>query len=275
MVTIKGLARTFTTIKNPHSAIFAKLTNKPTKITFFNGSRFLITWPQFRFLRDHYNLVKKYNLQQIDAETFKINTESFQLIGSQVLICTLDEIESGTYDYDCQGKVVLDIGGFEGDSAVFFWAMGAKKVIIYEPVLEHNRFIQENVRLNNINAEIHNEGIGDEDGEVTVAYEKVDNCFGLEAEGLSNKMKIKIKNVTKVISESDAEVVKIDCEGAEISLVSVPDEILRKIEYAIIEVHTLQIRNSLIQKFKNSGFILAKGNEECDEPISMLYFKRV
>ncbi len=275
MVTIKGLARTFTTIKNPHSAVLSKLTNKPKKIIFLNGSRFLITWSQFRFLRDHYDLLKKYNLQQIDAETFKINTERFQLIGSQVLICILDEIESGMYEYDCKGKVVLDIGGFEGDSAVFFWAMGAKKVIIYEPVLEHNKFILENVRLNNINAEIHNEGIGNEDGEVTVAYEKVDNCFGLEAESLPNKMQIKIKDVTKVISESDADVAKIDCEGAEVSLVNVPSEILRKIEYAIIEVHTLQIRERLIQKFKSAGFIMAKGNEECDEPISMLYFKRV
>lgn len=275
MVTLKGLLRTLTSIRNPHSAILSKLTNKPVKIIFSNGSKFVITWSQFRFLRDNYNLVKKYNLQQIDTDTFKINTERFQLIGSQVLICTLDEIESGIYDYDYKGKVVLDIGGFEGDSAVFFWAMGAKKVIIYEPVLEHNKYIQENVRLNNIKAEVHNEGIGSEDGEVTVAYKKVDNCFGLEAESLPNKMQIKIKDVAKVISESDADVAKIDCEGAEVSLVKVPNEVLRKIEYAIIEVHTLQIRVSLIQKFKSAGFIIAKGTEECYEPISMLYFKRV
>jgi len=51
--------------------------------------------------------------------------------------------------------------------------------------------------------------------------------------------------------------------------------ILRKIEYAIIEAHTLQIRQALIRKFKNSGFILEKGDEECKEPISIVHFKRV
>jgi len=109
-------------------------------------------------------IVKKYNLQQIDFETFKIITDRFQLVGSQVLICISDEIDSGIYDCDCRGKVVLVVGGFEGDSAVYFWAMGARKVIIYETVLEHQKFIEENVRLNNINAEVYNEGIGNSDG---------------------------------------------------------------------------------------------------------------
>ena len=88
-------------------------------------------------------------------------------------------------------------------------------------------------------------------------------------------MKIKIKDITKIISESGAEVAKIDCEGAEISLVNVPQEILRKIEYAMIEVHSLQIRHALIQKFRNSGFTLEKSEEECKEPVSTVYFKRV
>ena len=275
MVTLKGLTRTLAIVKNPYYAILSKFTNKPTKITFSNGSIFTINWSQFRFLRDNYELVKKYNLKQIDFETFKIITDRFQLVGSQVLICTLDEIDSGIYDCDCQGKVVLDIGGFEGDSAVYFWAMGARKVIIYEPVLEHQKFIEENVRLNNINAEVHSEGIGNSDGEVTVAYNNVDNIFGLYSDGLPNKRKIKIKDITRILSECGAEVAKLDCEGAETSLLAVPMEILRKMEYVIIEVHTLQIRQALIQKFKNSGFILEKGDKECKEPISIVHFKRV
>jgi len=275
MVTIKGLIRTLTIVKNPFSAILLKFTNKRTKITFSHGSRFIVTWSQFRFLRDNYELVKKYHLQQIDFNTFKIITDRFQLIGSQVLICTLDEIESGIYDCDCKGKVVLDIGGFEGDSAVYLWAMGASKVVIYEPVVEHRKYIEENIRLNNINAELHIEGIGNLDGELTIGYTKADNCFGLDTEDQPNKMKIRIKDISKVISESGAEVAKIDCEGAEISLVNVPKEILRKLEYAMIEVHSVQIRQALIQKFKSSGFVLEKGDKECKAPVSLVYFRRL
>ncbi len=214
-------------------------------------------------------------MEQVDKEIFKIHTDKFQLVGSQVLICILDEIQSGIYDYDYRGKVVLDIGGFEGDSAAFFWAMGAKKVIIYEPVIEHKKFIEENVRLNKINADIHLEGIGDENQEVSVTYDRADNCFGLQAVGATNKRVIRIRNITEIIATSKAEVAKIDCEGAELSLVNVPKPILRNLEYVIVESHSREIRRLLIKKFKESGFILAKGKEETSGNISIAYFKRI
>ncbi len=275
MVTLKGIIDTFKVVKNPSGALFSKFTKKRQKMTFTNGTEFKITWPQFRFLRDNYALVKKYNLKQVNNETFKIQTDRFQLVGSLVMICIFDEIESGIYNYNCNGKVVLDVGGFEGESAVFFWSKGARKVIIYEPVLEHLKLIEENVSLNGMEAEIHGEGIGDRDGELEIAYDSKDNCFGLEREGLTNKMIIKIKDISKVITESQAEIAKIDCEGAEISLVNVPKEILLRLEYIIVEVHSPQIRQALIQKFKDSGFIIAKGEQEKDRQISILCFKRM
>jgi FkbM family methyltransferase len=273
MVTFRGLTRTLTVTKNPFSIVVMKLTKKRAKVTFANGAQMQLTWPQFRFLRDHYEQVKKYNITQVDDQTFKIQTERYQLVGSINLMCLLDEIESGIYDYDCHGKVVLDVGGFEGESAVFFWAMGAEKVVVYEPVLEHIKFIKENVLLNKVNAEIHGEGIADKDGEITVAYDQADNCFGLEREGLTNKMTIKVRNIAKVIAESDAKVAKIDCEGAEISIVNVPKNILRQLEYVMVEVHSSQIRQLVIQKFKDSGFTIAKDTQEKDQEISIICFK--
>lgn len=274
MVTVKGLLRTLSIVRNPHVIIVLKLLKKSAKVTFSNGARFQLTWSQFRFLRDNYCLVRKFNLVQINTEAYKIQTDRFQLVGSPVLMCILNELESGIYDYDYKGKVVLDIGGFEGESAVFFWALGAKKVVIYEPVVEHLKFIQENIRLNKMNAEIHIEGIGKEDSEITVAYNRADNCFGLEAEGLPNRMNIKIRDLKKVIIESYAEVAKIDCEGAEISLVNVPKEILRRLEYVIVEVHTQNIRQALIKKFTTSGFLLEE-DEKTDKEISLIRFKRL
>jgi hypothetical protein len=75
-------------------------------------------------------------------------------------------------------------------------------------------------------------------------------------------MNIKVKNIAKIISESGADVAKIDCEGAEISLISVPKETLRKLEYVIIEAHTPQIRQQLVEKFKNSGFTMERDSGE-------------
>ena len=275
MVTLRGVTRTLTTTKNPLSVFILKLTKKRAKVTFANGSNFQLTWPQFRFLRDHYELLKKYNISQVDDRSFKIQTDHFKLVGSINLMCILDEIESGIYDYDCHGKVVLDIGGFEGESAVFFWMMGAKKVVIYEPVLEHIKFIKENVLLNKLNAEIHSEGIGDKDGEITVDYDQADNCFGLERDGLTKKMVIKIRGVEKVIFESGAQVAKFDCEGAEASIVNVPKKILRQLEYVMIEVHAPKIRQAIVKKFRECGFLLVKVTQEGDQQISIVCFKRI
>jgi FkbM family methyltransferase len=142
-------------------------------------------------------------------------------------------------------------------------------------VLEHHPVICENIRLNNINAELHSEGIGDRDCEKVVAYDKTNGDFGIELDGLPNKLNIKIKDVSKVIDESGADVAKIDCEGAEISLLSVSNSTLRKLEYVMIELHTRQIRQQLIEKFKNSGFTVNRDTDEHgNADLSIVHFKR-
>jgi FkbM family methyltransferase len=274
LVTISGLIKTIRVVKNPQAVFIAKITKNMMKITFKNGTKARITLRQFCFFRDHFSLVEKYKLQQVSEDTFRIQTDSIQLIGSQVLMCIIDEIESGIYNYDCCGKVVLDIGGFEGESAAYFWSKGAKKVIIYEPVVDHIPTIKQNISLNRINAEIHQEGIGFIDGEIIVVYDQADNCFGLNGGKLQNKMIIKVRNITQVLAESSADVAKIDCEGAEISIVNVPPEILRRTEYFMIEVHTTDIRKKLLEKFQSSGFALEKERND-NGNISMLYFKRL
>jgi len=171
-----------------------------------------------------------------------------------MLVC-LQELRSGEYDCDYHHKVVLDVGGFEGESAVFFWMNGAKKIIIYEPVIEHIRLIEKNIELNKINAEIHPTGIGDKDGTLIIKYNNFDPGFGVQSKG-EKSIEIKIKDASKAIEESGAEIAKFDCEGAEESLVHVREDILQKIGYYIIEVHSSKIKTEIIEKFQKSGFIL-------------------
>jgi len=184
-------------------------------------------------------------------------------------------MEQGCYEYDYRGKVVLDVGGFEGESAVFFHSKGAKKIVIYEPVVEHHSVICENVCLNNVDAEVHCEGIAEGDGERVVVYDNVGLGFGFEeGEGL-NRLSVKVRDVSRVIVTSGADVAKFDCEGAELSLLSVSKETLRLLEYVIVEVHTLQIRQQILEKFKNSDFIVNKDIDRGNnDGISVLHFKR-
>ena len=75
-----------------------------------------------------------YKIHSFEGRPYVVKSERISFIGPlESLRAYFSECEKGLYDYDYDGKTVLDIGGFCGESAVFFASRGARKVIIYEP----------------------------------------------------------------------------------------------------------------------------------------------
>jgi FkbM family methyltransferase len=292
MAKIVAIWRMITVTRNPFAVLSLKMSKIRRSVTFRNKSTYCLTYPQFRVFRDNFAYLTKYNVTQLNDDTFRIvdtrsevtssyailpmifdlmtefalhrenglyhlKNNEMELFGSLSILYCIQEIRRGDYACDCKGKVVLDVGGFEGESAVYFWSKGAKKVIIYEPVLVHLELINKNVKLNHIEAEIHNSGIGEKDGTKIIQYSEKDSGFGLLDEG-PNRLEIKITEVSKVIEESGAEIAKFDCEGAEECLVNVPVEILQKVDYYMIEVHSPSIRRNILGKFEQAGFKLER-----------------
>jgi hypothetical protein len=130
--------------------------------------------------------MRDFDVNQTEKDTFYVKKGDFQVVGSAGILVCVRELRAGEYDCDFQGKVVLDIGGFEGDSAAYFWSKNARKIIIYEPVAEHIQWIKKNIDLNKINAELHQAGIGTKNGTKTIQYEKPDIGFGLLNQGSKN-----------------------------------------------------------------------------------------
>ncbi len=308
MSKLNTIWKTLTVTKNPFVVLLMKHDKSRKSITFRNGLTFSLIWPQFRTLRDIYplltkncvtqinedlfkikdqrsevvcnyqllpiicNLMKDFSVNRTGEDTFYVKKENFQAIGSKEMLFCVQEQQAGEYECDCQNKVVLDIGGFEGESAVYFWSKKAKKIIIYEPVTQHLPLIEKNIRLNNINAELHPTGIGNKNGTVAIEYNLTDPGFGFLSKGLRS-MEIEVRDVSEVIEESEAEIAKFDCEGAEESLLGVTNEILRRIDYYIIEAHSQKIRTAILTKFQNASFTLEK---ETAKPFQfwVLVFKR-
>jgi len=281
-------------------------TRKP--VSFRNHkSQYHLTYPQYRVFRESYPFLSKYKITQLSDDTFRIQdhtnevtctselipmildlmkdysinqenemfhlkNKNMEVFGSIGMLYCIQEIRRGDYNYDYKDKVVLDVGGFEGESAVYFWSKGAKKVIVYEPVTEHIDIIRKNMALNRIEAEIHNSGVGPKSGTKMIQYSRTDPGFGLFEEG-KNKVEIKINDISKVIAKSGADIAKFDCEGAEIHLIDVTEEVLRKVSYYIIEVHSPEIRQKIVEKFEHAGFELE--NERIfSEQYAMVYLKR-
>ncbi len=290
---LAAIWRTLALPKNPLAGFLLQRSQSRKAVTFRNGSTFNLTWPQFRYIRDSYQLFARYNISQIDNDRFKLENKegiiigdaalmplisnltqtyflkqesedlftirngNVELVGSRDMLVCIQEQLTGEYECDCQDKVVLDVGGFQGESAVYFWQKGAKKIIVYEPLAENVEYIKRNVELNHVEVEIIQAGIGREDGTVTIHFDRVDPGFGLHSQG-SKTIEIQVVDVSKVIDRSGADVGKFDCESAEQYLVDVSPSILQKIPYYIIEVHSPQIRQDILNKFKDTGYCLKK-----------------
>jgi FkbM family methyltransferase len=293
MEKLRILWKTLTVVKHPLIVFSMKLGKRRKSIAFRNGLTCNLIWPQFRVFRDVYPLLVKYVITQMKddifrirdqrsevicnsqlmplmfnlmehfainqegEETFYVKKENFQVVGSKEMLFCVQELNTGEYECECQNKVILDIGGFEGESAVYFWAKKAKRIIIYEPVEAHNRLIQKNVALNSIKAEVYQAGIGNRNGTQIIQYNETNPGFGLNSNGLRS-MEIEIRDLSEVIKESGADIAKFDCEGAEESILYVPVKILRKINYYIIETHSPEIKSAILDKFKKAGFTLEK-----------------
>ncbi len=290
MLHLKGAVTTLKTTKNFWNALIICLSKKRRNILFRNGSNLRLNRDEFFVIKElvaagykveqqangmlhavnaRHELTVSYpflniltylrdeirKVQQTGPNEFTIETDELKLVGDHVIFGFLGENLPIFYKCNCLKKTVLDIGGTQGESAVIFSKMGAEKVIIYEPVVAHHKFITKNLALNNVEAELHEEGIGDKDGFETIHYEDTNQNFGSISTG-SKEMVIKIRNLSDVLEKSHADIAKFDCEGAEVSLVQVPIKILRKLEYYMIEVHTKEIRAAVLKKFSEAGFEL-------------------
>jgi len=304
LVTLTGLIRTFIVLSQP----FAGLPYENRKVVKFrNGWKFNLTYSQYRDFRDNYqalkkyvvkqvtddmfscdfgkfkitrsspiicsaaNLLERYQINQIEEDAFQVKGDKFELEGTSCVLLVLAEQLRDGYRGNFTNKVVLDIGGFQGETAMLFSLAGAKKVIIYEPIEENYQFIKRNVELNQINAEVHNTGIGSENGIKKMKNEPKNANFSFYPKG---EFEIKIENVTEIISHSKADIAKFDCEGAEICLCTVPSEILKKIPVYMVELHGEDVQKQVTKKFLDSGFKVLKRKPKSQSLVTVYFVRR-
>lgn len=141
------------------------------------------------------------------------------------------------YQVDVNGKVVLDIGAYIGDSALYFLSKGAIKVVAVEPVPEHFEILKLNAEGRPIIA--INAAVG---CRIPYLPEMVGSpSYGVK-EMKNNKnvvwLGVPVLRLTELVRMYNPEVVKIDCEGCEYFII---DEIIKLreigVKQVIIELH--------------------------------------
>ncbi len=145
--------------------------------------------------------------------------------------------------FQIHNKRIIDIGGYVGDSAIYFISKGAKIVYTYEINKNCFELLKRNINKNNLHKKIKakNIGIGKEN-KTAIYYEaKIIGSSGVFNERyteneIKKKFDVEIISISEILKDP-IDIIKIDCEGC---------------EYEILET----IFEKKLMKFINDGIIL-------------------
>jgi len=142
-----------------------------------------------------------------------------------------------------EGRVVVDVGAYVGDSAIYFALKGAKRVIAVEPHPGAYTEMLDNIKLNNLENTITpvNAGLASKPGKICienvdviitdVTYHRPGDCpITVPAITLSEL-------ISKFSIDPNDTVFKMDCEGCEFSVILSDYEHVRLFRELILEYH--------------------------------------
>jgi FkbM family methyltransferase len=146
-----------------------------------------------------------------------------------------------------QPNVILDIGSNIGSSILFFHDQFPNAQIFgFEPHPDTFRVLEKNVgRLPSV--KIFNYGLGAADAELSIPFDNADfsrfmgSTEGADWSGPLSPTACQIRHAGTVVTDlglTSADLIKIDCEGAEYDvLTSLPLDLLRRCKWIVGEMH--------------------------------------
>lgn len=150
--------------------------------------------------------------------------------------------------YDCSlgfvPKSILDLGGHIGLSSIFF----AKKfpdasIVCLEPEPGNAEILRNNFKLNNVKAEFINAAIAVEDGEVIIEINSKDYGHQVVDQAIANGEHsltvpaISVRSIMDMMGWPSIDLVKMDIEGYEASLMTCNADWMGNVRAIMMEVH--------------------------------------
>lgn len=151
------------------------------------------------------------------------------------------------YGDSYEGMRVLDIGGYRGESTLFFLLRGAQSVVCVEPnpalLSDIRRHIEENGFAERVR--LYPVAIGAETGQATflATSDLINSTLSIESVRTSHPEEVSVpvwsfEQLLERVGWEEVDVAKLDCEGCEFGIFSsTPDAILRRVRVWIMEVH--------------------------------------
>lgn len=267
-------------VASPLSALWCILRGKDTHWLRLDSGRLLerrITPPNlygFLLLRQHQLRLAAQQPPEMDQLLWQLSDEGTFLtrltVGMDLM--TLYEI-FGRKDYgeDFAGKIVLDVGAYNGDSAVYFALRGAKRVIALEPYPPNYALAQANIHRMHLTdrIELLPYALGAENGRLRfyIAPDSPDaNSLAPPDSPLQKliryegEVEVEVRALPALLDElglPEVDFLKLDCEGCEFAVIEkLPAEALRRVRTWHIEYHARP--DALIQKLQSLGYTVQR-----------------
>ncbi|MDE1871034.1 MAG: FkbM family methyltransferase [Candidatus Micrarchaeota archaeon] len=159
-------------------------------------------------------------------------------------------------ELDVNGRIVVDIGAYIGDTAIYFALEGAKHVYGFEPYPYSYELAKKNINANALGKKITmvNAGCGGKRGAIKISSD-YRNLAGSELRSSGSGKSIPILSLDDIVKRYrlNGAALKIDCEGCEYDIVlKSKRETLRKFKSILIEYHYNYPK--LEKRLRESGF---------------------
>ena len=158
--------------------------------------------------------------------------------------------------YDCvnsKGRDVVDIGAYNGDSALYFALQGAKTVYAFEPNPTLYQIALKNLSLNRFrNIYLFNYGVGPFDHTVKLGDVDPSPSFVLQDLNEDGVNTVRVRTLRSIVEDFhiDEAVLKLDCEGCEYEvLLNCEDDLFDHFPEIILEYHNGA--EKLVNRLKN------------------------
>ena len=165
-----------------------------------------------------------------------------------------------------EGRVVVDVGTYVGDSAIYFALKGAKRVIAIEPHPSAFFEMLDNIKLNNMESVIMpvNAGLASKPGKVCVENVDVSNTYNIYHRPGDCPNTVPAVTLSDLmdkfgIDPNDA-VLKMDCEGCEFDVILNDYEHVRLFRELILEYHSNV--NKLLKVLSRNYECSVRGGED-------------
>lgn len=157
---------------------------------------------------------------------------------------------------EVKGRVVVDIGAYVADTAIFFVLEGARHVYAIEPFPYFYEIGRKNIAASRMESKITmvNAGVGGKSAEISVDSSKR-SFSGSGFGGSGAKKQIQIMSLEEIVRKYRLKnaALKIDCEGYEYEILLNSDpNTLRKFDRMEIEYHYGYL--NILKKLKEAGF---------------------